>query len=693
MRTQGAKVAACFLVLAAALVHGLIRTSRTELQVTGMALVLDHVYTIAVATIVFLVCGAVGAWILQHLRATDLSASDQLCLSVTIGMGFLSSTLLLVGWVVGLGPVSVWLPAAIAALVARRHLIRMPGLVRASLTSVLVDSEYRVALRYLVPAVTLLVIVTLLATALTPPTDFDSLMYHLRVPLQWLERGRFFLPADNLHVAQTSLLHMLYLPLLTAGTWAAPAVFNALLCMLLGVCVHSLCRRYFGSTAAGLGFCLLWGNATILLVGPTPRADVVLCLFLVTVHYALILGLGRQGTASAALVTTAGALFGFAFGIKYLALAYGLGLLASATWALSKEDRTYVAPRLILAFTAAALITSFPWLLKNALLLGAPLYPFLSSPMLPPWIEPLYHSRYLPTWAPADSISVLHQIRVAVNLGDFFFNPGRLTPETEGRLYFPCPVIILSPLVFAWRVRTLSGFATAGLLYLATVLFVSIETNLRYLVPGLVALTIAVAGASGTTLAKIKRWRSAITVALVTLNLLPAGLAVMKRMSSTQAASLALGKISRNHYLVGNRGLPQQSYFETASLLNRLLPQQSRVLLLFEARGLYFNASVLQDNLSSNWLLMLPFLDANTCLAETGVTHILVNNNVLRYYVYRGLQPKAISWDRFSQFERKCLTLVAMLPEGPLYSISSSAPHDREPTGAEGTSPDAPGGH
>jgi hypothetical protein len=179
----------------------------------------------------------------------------------------------------------------------------------------------------------------------------------------------------------------------------------------------------------------------------------------------------------------------------------------------------------------------------------------------------------------------------------------------------------------------------------------------------------------------------------VTLNLLPGAIAVTQRMANTHAGSLVLGRISRSEYLVGDGALPQQSYFETAFMLNRLLPREARVLLLFEARGLYFDAPVIQDNYMNNWLLILPFVDANTCLTETGATHILVNNGLLTYFTHRGLQPEAIGWDRFAQFERRCLTLVAMLPEGPLYSISSSASHDRESASVDSTSRDAPRGH
>ena len=72
------------------------------------------------------------------------------------------------------------------------------------------------------------------------------------------------------------------------------------------------------------------------------------------------------------------------------------------------------------------------------------------------------------------------------------------------------------------------------------------------------------------------------------------------------------------------------------------------------------------------WLLLLPFLNSETCLTKTGATHILVNKRLLSHYITRGLRPEDIRWGEFSRFERRCLTLVTMLPDGPLYRISPS---------------------
>src|SRR5262249_10115931 len=130
--------------------------------------------------------------------------------------------------------------------------------------------------------------------AIAPPADWDSLMYHLRLPAQFLERGQIFLPEDNLHVAFVGLPHMLYLPLLRVGSSSAPAVFSAALTLALGLSVFALGSRFWGDVCGLSGLLLLWSSPVLLLVGGTARIDVTGALFLLLAHYALLLAISSK---------------------------------------------------------------------------------------------------------------------------------------------------------------------------------------------------------------------------------------------------------------------------------------------------------------------------------------------------------------------------------------------------------------
>ena len=126
----------------------------------------------------------------------------------------------------------------------------------------------------LTAAVVAAVAVFLLVMAVAPPVDWDAQMYHLTIPNRFLERGSIYLPEDNLHTAFVGLIHMLYVPLLAAGSTSGPAILSALVALLVGLAVFSLAARFFDGPSASLSLALLWGTTTILLVAITRRVSV-----------------------------------------------------------------------------------------------------------------------------------------------------------------------------------------------------------------------------------------------------------------------------------------------------------------------------------------------------------------------------------------------------------------------------------
>jgi hypothetical protein len=325
--------------------------------------------------------------------------------------------------------------------------------------------------------------------------------------------------------------------------------------------------------------------------------------------------------------------------------------------------------KLLAVFLLSATVAALPWVLKNVALFGAPLYPFLSHRQLEPWLQGLYHTRYLPDSIRPESLEVLRQVRAPFNLHDFLFSPSRLTPEFDAGFFFPSPVVVLAPLALLVRNRTAIGFALTGVLYTVGVLAVSREINLRYLVPALPLLTIATAGALGSRLGRPTRARSLALLALIALSLPAAVSAAWFRLDRTRALALASGSISRTDYLWNNPRMFEVGYLRMVSHVNRELSADSKVLMLFEARGYYLDVPVIQDNVFVNWSLFAPLAASTDCLNTTDITHVLVNTEILRFLVYRGLRLEVIDWARFKGFAERCLELVEENPDYELFRV------------------------
>jgi hypothetical protein len=113
----------------------------------------------------------------------------------------------------------------------------------------------------------------------------------------------------------------------------------------------------------------------------------------------------------------------------------------------------------------------------------------------------------------------------------------------------------------------------------------------------------------------------------------------------------------------------EASYLRMVSRINRQLSADSKVLMLFEARGYYLDVPVIQDNVFVNWSLFVPLAASKDCLNTTHITHVLVNTEILRFLVYRGLRPEVINWARFEDFAERCLERVQELPDYELYRV------------------------
>ena len=211
--------------------------------------------------------------------------------------------------------------------------------------------------------------------------------------------------------------------------------------------------------------------------------------------------------------------------------------------------------------------------------------------------------------------------------------------------------------VFLRKDRVSGWLAGPALAYLGLVLAYSSRTNLRYLIPGIVALTIVSAAA---TVRATRRWLPRGLSRRLVLGLLVAPLAVAPLVWS--AARWATTSAALGH-LVGLRSArdfaltrPFESTLpRVASEVRELLPDDARLLLLFEPRGHAFGHTARQDSQMNHWpLLALAPIDVG-CLEASGSTHVLLNTNTLAYRFERGIDPAVFEWAAFADFSERCL--------------------------------------
>lgn len=320
--------------------------------------------------IVYLAIG-VGARLLPQFAET--SPVERLALAAGLGLGVVGMVMLaigalgglylgIVGPLVGLGP--VW---------ATSRTVPLLRAVGQTVRSELFDRQRGDVFSRFMLIFTVVLLLLSLLKALTPPTSWDGLVYHLTGPKLWVEGHRIWPALEMPFGGYPSLMEMLF----TVGVllkrpevaqlihWA----FGVLLFLLL----YTLARRYFDCRIAWLSVAMLIGAPVVTGQLSWAYVDIALTYFALAAVYVALRWSEADDTR---WLWVAGTFCGLAMGVKYTGIAVlgAIGLFAlwrSRPGGWGEMGRTSLA----LGLPAAALVV--PWLLRNWAFTGNPVAPFL----------------------------------------------------------------------------------------------------------------------------------------------------------------------------------------------------------------------------------------------------------------------------------------------------------------------------
>ncbi len=613
----------------------------------GVPLVLSHLLAVFAAVLLLLIWVSLGARIRTWMPGRP-HAADGLRWEVdaVLGAGGLATILFPLSVARVLYPPVVLGITAAVLLVSRRafadaarDLVRMGAAVTSR-----ADSR-----TWVTRAAIASLLLVLLIGAIAPPTEWDSLMYHLRIPLWLLDTGALGVPEDSFHMALVGASHFATIPLLAAGILVGPALMQAMMCVLVVTCTMRLAGLVdvgkVGSWLAGL---VVIGSPMFLLVAITARVDVALVLALVAAHATLVDARARRTTEG---VLLASVLVGIAMAIKPQAGAYAVALIPLG-WQSARDLRTAGIAALV------AVIVCAPWYLKNELLVGAPLYPQGAPGWLQPWLADVFGARVPPPLFDQSILRALPESRAPFNVLDAFVAPGNLTIEFEGAHYGLSPLLLLIPLVAVfWRSRRAAlGVALVGVAYAAIVIVPFSRINLRYLMPAIPALAVGVAALLERAASRLApRARSLAICGAVLFTLWPLGPAIAARFGNGALVAHAGGMLSARGVWRQHPDPTVWGYAPVIDAVERFVPEDGRVLMLWEARGLPFAQDMIADVMLSNWSYLAQSPATEDCLAGTGITHVLASLGSVNYYLGRGADPDAFRLGEFASFRRRCL--------------------------------------
>jgi len=430
-----------------------------------------------------------------------------------------------------------------------------------------------------------------------PPTFYDSMVYHLALPAQYLLAGRYVPMPEDLYANLPANMGMLYTLALGLGGDALVNVSTWGVGVMLLVVLYGFAAEYFGTGAARL---------TVMAVAVLPlfqrlivvaKDDLLLCVFGIAAIWA---GFNAVQQQSRRWLVLCGGLIGLALGTRYFAAALALGLAAGFSWYSWRHrgHRCLTPGSVTLAAGLATLVVS-PWLLRNQIEQGNPIYPLLASKIGSAAESPESEAG---SWRLGETDPYLganrawltspsHWPRVILNL--LAVLPWDLTMEGRRfhyRLGYLTPLLLIAvPLLLFQRSRPPAAvplLLCAGVHYLAWALAFP---RFRYLLPSILLLF----PLAGWLTTRWVRWGSgaAAVVGMVwAMSIGSAGwcsLEMLQHISNGAAYTLASIRALEPERLRESYLESRLEYYPLVREINRRLPPEAVVLFAGELRSYY----------------------------------------------------------------------------------------------------------
>jgi hypothetical protein len=575
------------------------------------------VIEIAAPAVIVTLCFGLGGFLLHMTGiANRLESLDRIVHALAAGLGILVVGVLSLGLAGLLSRTTVLGLLALAAMV----LLSRWRLLRDDLTAAMeaLRSELSTTSHAVLGTVVVAALLVPFAASALPEAFYDSLLYHLEAPEIWLEQGRLAAVPTNLHLNYPVNTSALYLATRCLAPSASAGPLHWFFLVASALALVSIARpvgRGVGVMAAAL-FVI---TPSTLEVAGYAAADLSTTFWCVAAFAGWLRWVEQR---SPGLLVLVGCELGLAVGAKYTAILVAVIPVLVMTLLVPRGRSLVDRLRCASLIGLAALICFSPWLIRNGLETGNPLYPYIFESK----------GQFAVDHALEGEIGgrLEHRVTPARLAIHALKGPVELVREGAGVAPLVGPVLLL-PLLLLLVQRPLSDRIRWCLL-LAAVAFVGWDLTVhvtRYAFPFLALLAVPTATA---LVNERTRWRR---IALYTV--VGFGLAhnLLLGWLATDWSSLRdqlRGASSRKDYLT-----KYVSYYAAVDYANHHLSRDDRIVFVGEARGFYCEIPHLTGGPSSVTPLYRLAAEAGgrplgPFLLESGYTDILISRSEIQRF-------------------------------------------------------------
>ncbi len=677
--------------------------------------VFDDVFAVGVVVLLVLVGLGLGRRVLRFFTLTDFTGLERCALAVSLGWGLLSLATLALGLVHLLYSWLLMAGLGVALLIFWRDvwglLVALTSRVWYRRWQPLMPRTFFEGALVLMVAVELALVGTQALTLPIFPRGWDVYTYHWAVPRLFLLHHAVYAPpgwANADFPLNTEMLNMLAL---TFDAQVAATFMQMIFGLLAVLLISGFLYRCAGRLAAWLGVALCLASPLFTGLLTSGYVELAVACYGVASLVLVLAWLERRqqesyqqegGLSRIGLLVLAGWFAGLGVGAKYQAgqtvvgialLLAGVGVVRAATaWKKDRQVWLMLRPFLagLMVYLLALALALLPWLLRDWLLLGNPIYPLV-------WGGPAWNAartqvavEWLDHFGPQGPL----WRRLAEAFFRLFRDNGHMDDipyQSLSYLLLFAPILVVLEAGRAWRrwqsrggevsVRAgqpLAWLVVAGGAYIAWV--VARTTSARYALPWVLLLAVPAA----ILLARLCRACGnrpivlmAIHVWLLAVFALQGPVSSWRFWSAAQPLSLLTGQVSLRQW--EEKHLQHSAgYWQLTEYVAARLPAEAKLLLVGNGFGYFLEGCDYVADSAADWVPYLVTAGQTpsgmvALLRQEGFDYLVYQEQNLKYMI-RVYQASSLTTylPAFHQFLSGALIQIRVFGDYTLYRIPSS---------------------
>ena len=326
--------------------------------------------------ILLLFLAALGRFAFKRFHPSWSSSLEEICFSFALGS--LVMILIMIGFAIFqllYEPFIVLVVLILYALVYQDAKYICLALYRSSCNAI---SQLSIQETLLLGGIVCVFIFTFLAAA-TPPFFYDALSYHLAVPHKYLlQHGFHFLPAHYLSNYPANL-GMLFTIAMSFGGGMLAKLLAWSFAPFSALSVYAFVSQQWGRQMALIAAAIITCIPGVMIVSTLTSIDLAVMSYSFLSVYAVLLWCRSHQKQ---WFIYAGICCGLAVGTKYTAIVVtwcSLLILITLHTSIIKKRDNLSSVKNILLFSTLVICVLSPWLIKNMLYTGNPLFPFFNN--------------------------------------------------------------------------------------------------------------------------------------------------------------------------------------------------------------------------------------------------------------------------------------------------------------------------